>query len=239
MKNRILLAAGLVLLQSVFASHTAWGQSPAVSAVSVQLGGRAVRIPTPDKFTDSMLHFPRIASRLIAAESPGNEVLAVHVTDEIVPVLRNGEEPDVPFYTKVSVFKELKGVEVEPWDYNALVSDFEKQSPGALQAVVKKAEKDMGERLNDFWGSDAGLRIGETRMLGYFDKQPQSISSMFLMNIEQFNRKVIILGSMSLLYVNKRVLFLYVFRIPTGTGDQEKVEGVTRSWTAKTIAANR
>ena len=239
MKNRILLTACLALLQALFVAPAALGQSSNVSAVSVQLGGRVVRIPTPDKFTDSMLHFPRIASRLIAAESPTNEVLAVHVTDEIVSVLRDGQDPDVPFYTKVSVFKELKGVEVEPWDFNALVSDFEKQSPGALQSVVKKAEKDMGDRLNDFWGSDAGLRIGETRMLGYFDKQPQSISSMFLMNIEQFDRKVVILGSMSLLYVNKRVLFLYVFRIPTGTADQERVEGVTKSWTAKTIAANK
>ena len=61
---------------------------------------------------------------------------------------------------------------------------------------------------------------------------------MFLMNIEQFDAGDH-LGSMSLLYVNKRVLFLYVFRIPTGTGDQERVEGVTKSWTAKTIAANK
>lgn len=239
MKNRILLTACLALLQALFVAPAALGQSSNVSAVSVQLGGRVVRIPTPDKFTDSMLHFPRIASRLIAAESPTNEVLAVHVTDDIVPVLRDGREADVPFYTKVSVFKELKAVEVEPWDYNSLVSDFEKQSPGALQAVVKNAEKDMSERLNDFWGSDAGLRIGETRLLGHFDKQPQSISSMFLMNIEQFDRKIIILGSMSMLYVNKRVLFLYVFRVPNGTDDQERVESVTRSWTAKTIAANK
>ncbi len=210
-----------------------------IAATSVELGSRTVRLPVPDRFTDSLLHFPRVASRLIAAESPMNEILAVHVADEVVPVLRDGHDPDLPFYTKVSVLKEFKNIDVEPTEFKTLAADFEKMSPGELQTAVKSVERHAGEGLSNYWGTDAAVKIGETRMLGYFDKQDQVLSSLFVMNVEMFGRKLLILGSMSLVHVNKRVLFLYVFRLPTGGDDQGAVTALTRSWTAKTIAANR
>src|SRR5688500_14773661 len=85
------------------------GSICAQSAETFDLGGRSVRVPAPESFTDTVRNYPRIAERLIASESPQNEVLAVHVTDEILPRIKNGEEPDLPFYTKVSVWKQLKG----------------------------------------------------------------------------------------------------------------------------------
>lgn len=239
MKNCIGSIVTIALFAGCLAAQPLSKDARAVSAVSVELGGRTVRIPAPDRFTDSLLHFPRVASRLIAAESPMNEVLAVHVTDDIVSVLKDGQDPDLPFYTKVSVLKEFKSTDVEAADFQSLAADFEKLSPGALQSVVKSVEQGAGERLTNHWGTDSALRIGETRMLGYFDKQPQAISSMFVMNAEMFDRKLLILGSMSLVHVNKRVLFLYVFLVPNGTDDQNLVTGLTRSWTAKTIAANK
>ncbi len=210
----------------------------AVPAGSVDLGGRPIRIPAPDNFTDTMLLFPRIAGRLIASESPLNEVLAVHVTDEILPRLRNREDFDLPFYTKVSVLKQLKSADIELSDFQAVAAEFEKQSPGMLQSVVRSGEKDTGERLSRHWGGETNLKIGETRTLGHFDKQPHSISSMFLMNLEIFDRPMLIFGSMSLVHVNKRLLFVYVFRIPTSDKDQTIVAEFTKTWTAKIVAAN-
>jgi hypothetical protein len=239
MKNCIASIVGIVVLAGFLAAQPVSKEVSSVSAVSVELGSRTVRIPAPDRFTDSLLHFPRIAARLMAAESPMNEVLAVHVTDEIVPVLKDRQDPDLPFYTKASVLKEFKNIDVEAAEFQSLAADFEKLSPGSLQSIAKNAEQGTGERLNHHWGTETSLRIGETRMLGYFDKQPQSISSLFIMNAEMFNRKLLILGSMSLVYVNKRVLFLYVFRVPDSADDQSMVTSVTRSWTAKTIAANK
>jgi hypothetical protein len=203
------------------------------------LGGRSVRVPAPERFTDTVLHYPRIAARLIASESPENEVLAVHVTDEIMPQIKAGGEPDLPFYTKVSVWKQLKGADVETHEFRSLAAEFEKQSPAALQSIAKTGETGAGERLTTHWGSEANLKIGETRLLGVFDKQPQSVSSMFLMSLEMFNRKLLVLGSMSLVHVNKRVLFLYVFRTPESAADQDLVAEMTRSWVARTVAANK
>ena len=205
---------------------------------SVDLGGRSVKIPSPDNFTDTVVLFPRIAARLIASESPLNDVLAVHVTDDILPQLKNGYEPDLPFFTKVSVLKQLRTADVDLHEFQALAAEFEKQSPGMLQTVVKSTEKGSGDRLSKHWGTDTNLKIGETRSLGHFDKQPRSISSMFLMNLEIFDRKMIVLGSMSLVNVNKRLLFIYVFRIPTSDHDNEIVASFTKAWTAKIISSN-
>lgn len=238
MKNWTLLLASIFLLAAAAAGQPFPREYRSVSAASLDLGTRSVRIPVPDRFTDSMLHFPRVASRLMAAESPANEVLAVHVADEMVSVLKEGQERDLTFYTKVSVLRELKNAEIEPAEFLSLVSDFERLAPGALETVAKNAERGASQRLSDFWGSEAGLKVGETRMLGYFGKQRQAISSLFVMNAEIFDRKILILGSMSLIHVNKRVLFMYVFRVPTGRGDKELVSDLTNSWIAKTIAAN-
>lgn len=214
------------------------GPSMLGPADAYDLGGRKVRIPSPDLFTDTMSLYPRIADRLSATESPLNDVLAVHVTDDLIPQIRNGEEPDLGFYTKVSVAKQLRTFDAQPSEFGTLVAEFEKQSPGTLQAIAKTGERSASERLSHHWGTDASLKIGETRMLGHFDKQARSISSMFLMNMEIFQRKLTILGSMSLVHLNDRIVFVYVFRTATADTDQQTVAEFTKRWLAKIIAAN-
>lgn len=228
MKKSPLLAACLALFAISFSAQSTI-KTVHASPDSYDLGERKVRVPAPDNFTDTMVLYPRIAGRLVASESPLNEVLAVHVTDEILPQIKNGEEPDLPFYTKVSVLKQFKAVDVESADFQSLVADVEKQSPGALQSIAKSGEKTSNEGLNKHWGGDVGLKIGETRILGHFDKQLQSYSTMFIVNLEMFNRKMTVLGSMSLVHVNKRVLFLYIFRLPTSASDQDVVANVAKS----------
>jgi len=235
MKKRLALLVWVFMFAGSMCAQKAETQGPQ----TYDLGGRTVRVPAPESFTDTVQHYPRIAARLIAAESPQNEVLAVHVTDEIVPQIKAGGEPDLPFYTKVSVWKQLKGADVETHDFRSLAAEFEKQSPGTLQSIAKAGETRAGERLTTHWGSEVNLKIGETRLLGIFDSQPQSVSSMFLMSLEMFNRRVLVLGSMSLVHVNKRILFLYVFRTPESAADQDLVAEVTRSWVARTVAANK
>ncbi len=237
-KLTLSLALFVLLTAAVFAQNIGKAMPPEPPLPSIELGGRSIRIPCPDNFTDTTALFPRIAARLIASESPLNDVLAVHVTDDILPQLKNGYEPDLPFFTKVSVLKQLKGVDVEQLEFQALAAEFEKQSPGMLQSAVRSNEKVSDDRLSKHWGTKTNLKIGETISLGHFDKQPRSISSMFLMNLEIFDRKMIVLGSMSLVNVNKRLLFVYVFRIPTSDNDEEIVTNFTKAWTAKIVSAN-
>lgn len=221
----------------LFAS-SAFSQSSSKTADVFDLGGRSVRVPAPDQFTDTMINYPHIAGRLIASESPMNEVLTVHVTNDILPQLEKGDDPDLPFFTKVSVAKRLKSADIEAADFQLLVAEFEKQSPGSLQSVIKSTEKRADEGLSNYWGTKAELKFGETKMLGHFNKQSQAISSLFLMNLEIFNRKLTIVGSMSMVHINKRLLYVYVFRIPASDDDPTVVADLTKSWTAKIVAAN-
>ena len=215
-------------------------QPKAASAADLyDLGGRSIRIPAPDNFTDTVPTFPRIAARLIASENPMNEVLAVHVINDVLPQIRAGAEPDLPFCTKVSVWKELKSADVSAAEFALLAAQFESQVPGALKTEMPVSEKGVRERLKEHWGTETNLKVGETRMLGHFDKQAQAISSLFLVNLEMFNRKMLVIGSMSLVHVKGRVIFLYVFRFPESGDDPSLVTDFTKAWTAKLIAANR
>lgn len=214
------------------------GPRPAV-AEAYDLGSRKVRIPAPDGFVDTMVLYPRIAGRLIASEAPINEVLAVHVTEEIVPAIKTGAEPDLPFYTKVSVMREVKSIDLDDMSFQALIGAFEKQWAGALQEVIKPTEKGAGERLKEYWGRDTELKIGETQTFGFFNKQKQAISSLFTMNVDIFQRKMTVVGSMSMVHTNDRLLFLYVFRVRSPQNDEELVMDLTEKWITKVLAANR
>lgn len=199
------------------------------------LGTRKVRIPAPDGFVDTMVLYPRIAGRLIASEAPVNEVLAVHVTEDLIPSIKSGAEPDLPFYTKVSIMREAKSMDLDDVTYQGLVGAFEKQWTGALQEMIKPIEKGAGERLKEHWGRDAELKLGETKTFGFFNKQKQVISSLYAINVDIFQRKMTVIGSMSMLQANGRLLFLYVFRIRSPQNDEQLVMDLTEKWTSKVM----
>lgn len=203
------------------------------------LGGKLVKIPAPANFAETMSRYPQIAGRLIASESPLNDVLAAHIDAATLPMLNDGGEPDIPYYTKVSVPKHLRSADVSLADFRALAAELKRQPPLALQATLKKDESEADARLSGFWGMAANMKVGETRTIGHFNEQDRVISSLFVTNSEAFGRRFAIIGSMSLVLVNDRLIFLYVFRTTTDPRDQEDVIGLTKSWTARTIEANR
>ncbi|MGD9587809.1 MAG: hypothetical protein AB7Q37_08050 [Pyrinomonadaceae bacterium] len=206
---------------------------------SHDLGGKRICIPAPEHFTDTIERFPLIAGRLLASETPLNEVLAAHIDDSILPLLKDGGEPDIPFYTKASVPKHLKSTDISSDEFRALAAELKRQPPLALQSALKKQEADMDSRISEFWGVSANMKVGETRTIGHFNEQPNAISSLFVTHSEAFGRRFLTIGSMSLVHVNDRLLFLYVFRTTADPQDQSAVIDITKGWIARTLQANR
>jgi hypothetical protein len=242
MKNLLLIFVCILSLTgSLFAQTSKEVRAPTADD-SYRLGSRTVRIPAPDKFTDTMVLYPHIAQILIVSESPGNEVLAAHVADEILPQIKGGAMADLPFYTKVSVMKRVKEMDAVAADFQAAAASIEKQAPTLLTEdgpALNQANKNIQGGLSKLYGTDVGISVSEPKVLGAFNKSSDVISILVLMKVKTRTGEIPLVSSMSLLLVNKRLIFLYAYRAMSGEDDLEILRDFTKAWTAKTVAANK
>lgn len=209
---------------------------------SYALGSQTVRIPTPEGYTEAFARFARIAGRISATEAPGLETLAVHLPNSLIRQIEKGKDPDLDFYTKVSVNKQLRSQETTNEMFASIVAALEKNFESYLdpngplmKSVVKNADKGLSER----YGRDAGVDVSQIKSLGYFDKQTDVFSAMTVSDVQVFGKRRTMLSSISIVNANKRLLYIYVYKRLSDDGDVERLRDFTKKWTAAIIAANK
>ena len=121
-KRLILTATAAVVLLNA----TAKSQEHSGKAFSVRLGDVEVIVPTPEGFEEASSQFERVKANFSATESPGNDMLAVYLTASDCELLRQGKQPSMEFYTKVSVLKTRRSTPYSTEDLAALKAEFRK-----------------------------------------------------------------------------------------------------------------
>jgi hypothetical protein len=235
MKIPLLLGA-LALLFACTASTLAQNRSD-----RFRLGSRTVRIPAPEGFTDVLLRFERVAGRLMATEDPGNEPLATHLPVSVIPQFEANRDHDLEFYTKVSISKRLRGVDITPEAFWQIQSSVDKEIGvlfGADGTLRSRIEGNTGKGLSALWENQTSVRIDQPLNLGVFDKGEKVISSMVFLKYEVNAKKCSMLATMSFLSVNQRLLFVYAFKTNWIKEDIEMLRDFTKKWTSAIIAAN-
>ena len=105
-KLLILAATAAVVLLNA----TAKSQEHSGKAFSVRLGDVEVIVPAPEGFEEASSQFERVKARFSATESPDNDMVAVYLPESDCELLRQGKQPSMAFYTKVSVRKANRAV---------------------------------------------------------------------------------------------------------------------------------
>jgi hypothetical protein len=206
-----------------------------------QFGTREVRVPGPEGFANVMTRFPAVTARAVATEDPRNEVLAVFVPETFVPKLQESEEIDLGLYTKVSVSRAGRGAEITPDFYRTVVADIEKNLANYLDPdgeVVKNVEKNSTKGLSDL-GNKTTVDMTSSKIFGTFDKTDRVFSSMILVGTEINGRKVSTLGTMSVVFVNHRLVYVYAYKMSPTENDVKEMNALTKKWTARIVAANK
>jgi len=230
-----LLVLGLVL--------TAEAQVPSnVSIQSYDVGGRSVRIPSPEGFTEVLSRFKRFSQRFTGTESPQLEMLAVHIPDELIPVIAKRLDPDLDLFTKVSVSTSAKAIDMTPETFAAVATTLEKNFDKYLEpngTVMAEMNKNADKGLDRYWKQETGTNISEPKTLGFFQKQPDLFSAMMMSHLEVLGQKRTMLSSISLLDINRRLVFVYAYKVFKSEGDLAALRDFTNKWTASILAANR
>jgi len=209
---------------------------------SFDIAGRSIRLPAPEGFTEVLAKYKHFAPRFTGTESPELEMLAVHVPDALIPLIAKRGDPDLDLFTKVSVSRSAKAIDMTPESFGDIVSSLEKNFDTYLDpngpivaAMIKNADKG----LDKYWKQETETKISQPKNLGFFQKEPNLFSGMIMSNIEVMERKRTMLSSVSLLNINKRLVFVYGYKVFSTEADIVALRDFTKRWTAAILAANK
>ena len=236
MKNFLALLF-LALVSTSFVT----AQKPDASSDSYEMGSRTLRLPGPERFVEISSQFPFVSQRLRSTEDPKNEALAIHVPESFVPKLKISEAIDLEFYTKISVNRQIKSIDVAPSDYAAVIATLEKQCGTYIDpkgSVMQNVESNSRKGLSDVYSEPTQVSINGVTNLGFFEKTRNVFSGMMLVNLEVGGRKMTTLGTFSVLHVNQRIVFVYVYKMRPTDSDTAMITDFTKKWTARIVAAN-
>lgn len=207
-----------------------------------QLGTRSIAIPPPLGFAEALSQSDLLANVLIATEDPSNEVLAAHLPVEVLSKLKKGERPEFNFYTKVSVLKLAKGLDMSEAEFASLVAHFESTSPHVLDIngpVMKSAVRNLRSGLSSVSGKEVPLELNQPQNLGSFERTKDVYSIMLVMSLKMPSDKLPLLCGVSFVKVNQRLLYVYTYRKFTSEKDAELLRDFTREWVGQILSANR
>jgi hypothetical protein len=246
----LLLFIPALLLSPVQAQQSGAGpdraatrNAPAVAqGPQYQLGTKIVTIPPPSGFAEALTQSDNFARIMIGTEVPNNEVLAAHLPLDVLSKMKKGEQYDYDFYTKVSVLKLVKALDMNEAEFASFVAHFESTAPQTMDInspVMKGALKSIQEGLSAVSGKDVPLEFTQPQNLGSFGRSKDAYSMMLLMSLKTGTAKQPLLCGLSLVRVRQRLLFVYTYRKFTSEKDAELLRDFTQEWVKQILAANK
>lgn len=204
------------------------------------VGSQTIRVPSPDGFVNGYPRIPELAGHMKALSDPDSRILTVHLTRELAAKIEKGEPVErLGFYATISVQKGMNDTDVTPAMFAefiaALQRDFETAVDANMPTSVEAARKALSER----WGRPADIGMVRPVNLGFFDRQANLSSVMMLSPILKDGKQIPMLGVMSHVVVNKRLLYISIYKELTADEDAMSLRDFTKKWTAAIISANK
>ena len=239
-RHRILVSA-ITLVVSVSAP----AQTRKATSTSLQLGDSVVVIPAPDGFEEAASQFESIKTGFTATEDPGNDMLAVHLLTTDCERLRRGESGPFNFYTKISVRKTARERAFSASEFAAIPAEFRKSGAAALDINgprMKATLEHMEKGLSEVSQNTTKVEMTQPENLGEFDNRANVYSVMLLLNfkfqIGDTQRVTPVLGGLSFVRVNQRLLYVFTYRKYESKRDIEVLRDFTKQWLNMILAAN-
>lgn len=189
------------------------------------LGSVEVIIPPPQGFEEVLSRFEEMRARM--PDSDRLENLAAHLPADVVRTLKPGQ--DLSFYTKVTVSKAAKAVDVSAETFASVA----KQMAG-----TKVFEEDPFQKWLRELEKDRGVVLDQPLQLGLVDQTPTSSTTLVLAAVSRGDRKVHLLATTSVVYLRRRLLMVYAYRVFETAKDRTILEDFTKAWVRAIAAAN-
>lgn len=214
----------------------------------VALGNRSVTIPAPTGHEEGAAQFPLLKELFARAEPQGNNLLAVFLPADVAATMRaNGGKFEGlrVFHAKVAVDKQFREADCSPADFAQFVAAVRAQVPQMVRAnspLMRRRLKELEKMHGELGTGVTKYGISETEQLGELELGPNVYSTMFFMRLqvevngEKSSQPRLVTGSV--VRVNRRLLYVYTYRIFKSDADADALEQFTRDWVRQIVAAN-
>lgn len=240
MIRQLLAAAFIVILAATVNS-----QEHVKKGFSVRLGNVQVAIPPPEGFEEASSQFDRVKESFTATEAPTNDMLAVFLPTSICEQYRQGNQPSLTFYTKVSVLKAQRETSFSAEDLASVAAEFRKNGIQAMDPKgprMKAQLEHMEQGLSNLNSQATNIEMSKPINLGEFDVRPNVYSVLLFINLkvasESGSSVRPMLAGMSFVRVNNRMVYLLTYRLYQSKADVETLTSFSRKWNTMVLAAN-
>ena len=252
-KLALLIAAALLTVVSTARAqeHEPRQREPrlptnAVKGWPARLGDKVIVIPDPEGFEEATSQFEVFKKRVETTEAPQNDVLAAHLPVSDCELLRKGLTPTYNHYTKVSVMRLGREIDVSRSAMAQIVDDFRKNLGAYLDPngpVMKDLEKHLEQGLTNLDSKETKVDFNKPQQLGEFDMRLDVRSFLMLMgltvNSGGAEQTIPMLATMSFVRAKDRMIFAYVFMKYRSKADIDTAKQFTTKWTDSIVSANK
>ena len=209
---------------------------------SLKIGTQTIVIPPPSGFVNAYSRIPAIKSHFDANPDKEGKTLAVYIPSSVALKIEKGEMiGSLDFYATVDSMNSVADVEVTPQMFAEFRAEVEKTIGAELDPkgkTVTTAVANMRRALTEQTGQPSNFDIQQPINLGFFDKQPKILSVMILATLRVGDRTMPMVGARSWIVINKRIVYINIYKLLTGDNDVSIVLDFTKQWTASILAAN-
>jgi hypothetical protein len=204
---------------------------------TAKIGDETLSVPLPQGFVryDGLnAAIDQVMQRFVP---PSNRSLMVIATPLDAERAKANQPKDLNRFMSVQTARALENQKATLRDFESASAELEKQFvPGGQGAATVQSE---ANKLTKNANLGVDLKLGETRMLGVYEKTKQSMDMGLIMKAQVANGPVkTVVAAMSLVDVKGKFLFLYVYSDYHGQADADWTRTMAKSWREAIIAAN-
>ncbi len=223
------------LLIALAAIHVAAQTSPD----SFRIGAKTIRIPSPVGFVNGYPSIPEVAAQVKAFEEPDGRTLTMHIPQSIASKVIAGESVEsLPFYAKIAVKKGMDNRDITPAKLDKYANRFDRDFEKLIDKELPKTIVNGNKSLTEYLGKNMDAVISRPLNLGTIDRRPDVYSVMFVSVVQLPGKTMPMISVMSHIVVQKRLLYLNIYKEFSTDKDIETLRDFARKWADDILAAN-
>jgi len=215
-------------------------------SAEIKIDSETISIPAYDGFVEISKISPDTLAMFEDMLPPTNNLHAFFVTASDSGKLLKSQSPELKRYLIVQTVKSLESVTLGARHFAELRSKLREeyeslfdQNKSKIDELAKKASQKVSNRISDKFE----MKVGEMLPLSINSETAYHISlsslAKFLTSTAEDNTEFISAGTMSMVLLKGRVVYLNVFSTYNNIDDLKWTQSVAEKWTKSTIRSNQ
>jgi hypothetical protein len=236
---RTVITGALFAVALVVVSAQDKGTSAPASAgnQTFRVGGKTILLPSPSTDVVEVGSDYRVLMENFVPEN--NRLLAGFIPPENFPALKKGSLKSLETYAMVEVPRRAEFMDMDAGAYKQIVDALSKQFGADLEAQMKEQEETINRRLKSLSAEAATISLDKPVPLGLLFSKTDACGVGLIMPVSSQGSTTRMVMGMTVLRVQSRILFGYVYTVYKDETTVQWVRKTTEAWADTILKRNK